>query len=154
MATHSSILAWEIEGQRNLVGYSAWGHRVRYDLVTKPPPPPPSYSVNKWQGYFSLRSLAPDHVLFPHCSFLSLWYYVYRQFSLNKMCCSPINSVSLKSQSTKQMYIKLVVFWCSTVEIAKAYLLWYLINPAIINNKVAVKQHGSIASCLVISDLS
>ena len=27
MATHSSILAWEIDGQRNLVGYSAWGRK-------------------------------------------------------------------------------------------------------------------------------
>ena len=26
MATHSSILAWEIHGQRNLVGYSPWVH--------------------------------------------------------------------------------------------------------------------------------
>ena len=25
MATHSSILAWEILGQRKLVGYSPWG---------------------------------------------------------------------------------------------------------------------------------
>ena len=25
MATHSSVLAWEIPGQRNLVGYSPWG---------------------------------------------------------------------------------------------------------------------------------
>ena len=25
MATHSSILAWEILGQRSLVGYSPWG---------------------------------------------------------------------------------------------------------------------------------
>ena len=25
MATHSSILAWEIDGQRSLAGYSAWG---------------------------------------------------------------------------------------------------------------------------------
>ena len=70
------------------------------------------------------------------------------------MCCSPINSVSLKSDSVKQMYIKLVVFWCSSVEIAKAYLPWCLINPTIISNKVAVKQHGRIASCLMISDLS
>ena len=30
MATHSSILAWEIHGQRSLAGY-----RVRYDLATK-----------------------------------------------------------------------------------------------------------------------
>ena len=27
MATHSSILTWEIPGQRSLVGYSPWGHR-------------------------------------------------------------------------------------------------------------------------------
>ena len=26
MATHSSIPAWEIHGQRNLAGYSPWGH--------------------------------------------------------------------------------------------------------------------------------
>ena len=24
---HSSILAWEPHGQRNLVGYSPWGHK-------------------------------------------------------------------------------------------------------------------------------
>ena len=36
MATHSSILAWEIPGQRSLAGYSPWGcKRVRHDLVTK-----------------------------------------------------------------------------------------------------------------------
>ena len=27
MATHSSILAWRIYGQRSLVGYSLWGHK-------------------------------------------------------------------------------------------------------------------------------
>ena len=27
MATHSSILAWKSLGQRNLVGYSPWGHK-------------------------------------------------------------------------------------------------------------------------------
>ena len=27
MATGSSILAWEILGQRSLAGYSPWGHR-------------------------------------------------------------------------------------------------------------------------------
>ena len=27
MATHSSILAWEIHGKRNLVGYNPWGHK-------------------------------------------------------------------------------------------------------------------------------
>ena len=31
MATHSSILAWRIRGQRSLVGYSSWGGRVRHD---------------------------------------------------------------------------------------------------------------------------
>ena len=27
MATHSSILAWRIPGQRNLAGYSPWDHK-------------------------------------------------------------------------------------------------------------------------------
>ena len=27
MATHSSIPAWRIHGQRGLVGYSPWGHK-------------------------------------------------------------------------------------------------------------------------------
>ena len=31
MATHSSVLAWEIHGQRSLVGYSPWSHRVGCD---------------------------------------------------------------------------------------------------------------------------
>ena len=36
MATHSSILAWEIPWTRILVGYSPFGHRrLRHDLVTK-----------------------------------------------------------------------------------------------------------------------
>ena len=34
MATHSSILAWEIS-QRSLAGYSPCSHRVRHYLVTK-----------------------------------------------------------------------------------------------------------------------
>ena len=36
MAIHSSILAWEIHGQRSLAGYSPWGHkRARHDVRTK-----------------------------------------------------------------------------------------------------------------------
>ena len=36
MATHSSIVAWEIPRTRSLAGYSPWAHeRVRPDLVTK-----------------------------------------------------------------------------------------------------------------------
>ena len=27
MTTHSSILAWEIHGQRSLVSYGPWGHK-------------------------------------------------------------------------------------------------------------------------------
>ena len=34
MATHSSILAWEIPW-RSLAGYSPWGRRVVHDLATK-----------------------------------------------------------------------------------------------------------------------
>ena len=36
MATHSSILAWEIPWTEEPGGYIPWGHkRVRHDLVTK-----------------------------------------------------------------------------------------------------------------------
>jgi len=35
-ATHSSVLAWEIHGQRSLMGYSPWDcKRDEHDLVTK-----------------------------------------------------------------------------------------------------------------------
>jgi len=33
---HSSILAWEMHGQRSLAGYSPWGHKiVGHDLAAK-----------------------------------------------------------------------------------------------------------------------
>ena len=35
MANYSSILAWEIHGERSLACYSPWGHRVRHDSVTQ-----------------------------------------------------------------------------------------------------------------------
>ena len=36
MATHSSILAWEIPWTEELGGYNLWGHkRVGHDLATK-----------------------------------------------------------------------------------------------------------------------
>ena len=36
MRIHSSILAWQYQGQRSLVGYSPWGpKRVRHELATK-----------------------------------------------------------------------------------------------------------------------
>ena len=35
MATHSGTLASKIPGERNLMGYSPWGHRVGHDLATK-----------------------------------------------------------------------------------------------------------------------
>ena len=34
MATHSSILAWRIPQQRNLAGYSLWGHKSQKRLGT------------------------------------------------------------------------------------------------------------------------
>ena len=37
MATHSSILAWKIHGQRSLAGYGSWGHRVGCDWVANIP---------------------------------------------------------------------------------------------------------------------
>ena len=40
MATHSSILAWRIHGQRNLVSYSPWGHKESDKTAPNTPPPP------------------------------------------------------------------------------------------------------------------
>ena len=34
VATHSSILAWRIRGQRSLVGYSPWGCK-QWDMTTE-----------------------------------------------------------------------------------------------------------------------
>ena len=47
MATHSSILAWEMPWTEAPGGLSPWGFkRVGHDLVTKrPSPPPPPYTV-------------------------------------------------------------------------------------------------------------
>ncbi|XP_043291905.1 sialic acid-binding Ig-like lectin 7 isoform X3 [Cervus canadensis] len=36
MATHSSILAWEIPGLRSPAGYTPWGRRVGHSIVSKP----------------------------------------------------------------------------------------------------------------------
>ena len=35
VATHSSILAWEIPWTEHLVGYSPWAARVGHDLVAR-----------------------------------------------------------------------------------------------------------------------
>ena len=37
MATHSSILAWEIPWTKETGGHSPWDHRVGHNLGTKPP---------------------------------------------------------------------------------------------------------------------
>ena len=53
IATHSRVLAWEIP-QRNLVGYSPWGHkRVGHDLGMK------NKQQNGWYytSFFSLPIL-------------------------------------------------------------------------------------------------
>ena len=49
MATHSSILAWEIPWTEEPGGLQSVGsQRVGHDLATKPPPPPP-FSAEKDQ---------------------------------------------------------------------------------------------------------
>ena len=37
--TNSRFCPGEFNGQRSLVGYHPWGHRVGHNLATKPPPP-------------------------------------------------------------------------------------------------------------------
>ena len=50
IATHSSILAWRIQGQRSLVSYSPWGHKEsdpteETNINTMPRPPAPISQV-------------------------------------------------------------------------------------------------------------
>ena len=57
MATHSSILAWEIPWTEDREGWQAIVHgfgRVRHDLVTRPSPPPPEGFAGRAQ-YCNLR---------------------------------------------------------------------------------------------------
>ena len=52
MVTHSSILAWEIHGQRGLAGYSPWGcNRVEQNLSTK------QQQYNTYVGIYEVVSL-------------------------------------------------------------------------------------------------
>ena len=44
VATHPSILAWEIRGQRNLEGYSPWGRKCNEASITTSP-----NGVNRWK---------------------------------------------------------------------------------------------------------
>ena len=46
MATHSSVLAWEIPWTEEPGGLLSMGsQRVKYDLATKPPPPHSALSI-------------------------------------------------------------------------------------------------------------
>ena len=49
-ASHSSILAWKTHGQRSLVGYSLWGHRVRHDLAAEQKQQQKSDWIDPWRG--------------------------------------------------------------------------------------------------------
>ena len=56
MATHSSILAWEIPWTEEPGGlYSMWSQRVRHDLATK-----------QQQQVLSARTVNTHYVQFPH----------------------------------------------------------------------------------------
>ena len=54
MTTQSSILAWEIHGQRILVGYSPRGCKARHDCATK------QQSVNNTNSFLSFSSYNPS----------------------------------------------------------------------------------------------
>ena len=54
MATHSSILAWEIPWTEEPGGLQSMGsQRVGHILATKPPPPPPSFNKLTSSSVFS-----------------------------------------------------------------------------------------------------
>ena len=56
MASHSSILAWKIHGQRSLVGYSPGGHKSQTQLKQLKLKPPAS-----------LKQVLLDQVAAPSC---------------------------------------------------------------------------------------
>ena len=58
MASHSSILAWEIHGTRSLVGCGPWDSKNWTQLSDKPPPPP---------EYITDALLAQETVLLSAC---------------------------------------------------------------------------------------
>ena len=64
MATHSSILAWEIPWTEEPGGLQSMGlQRVRHHLATKPapsPPPPPLYM--QWNITQPLKRMKPCHL--------------------------------------------------------------------------------------------
>ena len=62
MATHSSILAWRTHGQRSLVGYSPWGHKVGHDWVTKHST---AWESDYWVPLSSIVQISPGAPGFP-----------------------------------------------------------------------------------------
>ena len=49
MATHSSIIDWEIPWTEELAGYHPWGHkRVGHDLMTKQQQYPGMHPAPSW----------------------------------------------------------------------------------------------------------
>ena len=72
MATHSSILAWRIHGQRSLVGPSPWDHKesdtierltlsplLLYSVLFSSPVPHISVSFPRYMPYFSNENSIP-----------------------------------------------------------------------------------------------
>ena len=64
METHSSILSWEIDGQRSLTGYSPWAHKTQTQLSTYEHLPTPKCHIVKFllsvaflNGLLSLRKM-------------------------------------------------------------------------------------------------
>ena len=61
MATHSSILVWEIPWTEEPGGLQSMElQRVRHHLATKPAPPPPLYM--QWNITQPLRRMKPCHL--------------------------------------------------------------------------------------------
>ena len=114
IATHSSILAWEIHGQRSLTGYiqSMGLQRVGHDLATKPPSTP---------LYICMYDI---YVLYIVCIYY-VCYVLY--FSLLFQLAQYLCWVTYWKKKTKQdllvyIMINFVVNW-------KIWLSWYYQTP-------------------------
>ena len=73
MATHSSILARESHGQRSMVSYSLWGHRVGYNWSNIH-----THSFLEWLHQFTLLLTVHEdsftHILSSMCYSCSFWW--------------------------------------------------------------------------------
>ena len=115
------LLSGESPGQRSLVGYSPWGHRVRHGLVAE-------YACNHVQGFHFLHLLASICYLWyfwwwpfwPEWGDISLWFL--------------ISIFLIKDKDVEHLFINLLAICVSSLEKCPFFswvVFWYWVLWAI-----------------------